>query len=163
MGRQELHSDKLPIEQRPIPPDPDTYDGDVILVDAALATKDYKDALAFMEEPVTIRLEPSADRNAISRFAVWVNGQKAEIFQNGKWFAIGWLPVGQPIIIKRKYLEVIVRTKLDTVHTEVRNPDSEHPFNTEQRFTSAVHSFSIIEDKNPKGVAWLTEMRRRNY
>jgi hypothetical protein len=161
--KPELHSDDIKIDQRRPLADLGDRDGDVILADPSVAHSDYLAELAFMEEPVTIRLEPSADRNAISRFAVWVNGAGAEVFQRGRWEAIGWLPVGQVIIVKRKVLEVIVRTKIDTLHTEVRNPDSETPFNTEQRFTSAVHSFSVIEDKSPRGAAWLTEMRRRNF
>jgi hypothetical protein len=72
------------------------------------------DELAFMEEPGVIRLEPSADRNVISVFVVWVNGRNAEIFRNGQWFEIGRLPVGEVTTVRRKVLEVIVRTKLDT-------------------------------------------------
>jgi hypothetical protein len=160
---REVHSDDTKIDQRrSVFNAADRDEGDVILVDR-VASDDYLAELAFMEEPVTIRLEPSSDRNAISRFVVYVNGQGAEIFENGRWRSIGWLPVGPNITIKRKVLEVIVRTKIDTVHTEVRNKDSEQPFNTEQRFTSAVHSFSVIEDKSPRGAAWMTEMRRRNF
>jgi hypothetical protein len=163
MARQELHSDTLKIEQRPVAPDLADRDGDVILVDTSLASKDYLAELAFFEEPVTIRLEPSADQNAVMSFVVWVNGKGAEIFEQGRWRSIAWLPVGRPIIVKRKVLEVIARTKHDTIHTEIRHPESERPENIEQRFTSAVASFSVIEDRNPRGAPWLTEMRRRNF
>ena len=160
----EVHSDDIKIEQRPAPQDPNDREGDVIIVDAsALAKKDFLDALAFMEEPVTIRLEPSADRHAIAVFPVWCNGEPAQIWENGGWNPIGWLPVGRVIIIKRKILEIIVRTKLDTLKAEWARDQDGDPHNTIQRYTSAVHSFSVIEDKNPRGVAWLTEMRRRNY
>lgn len=163
MPRTELHSDSLPIEQRrTIASAADREEGDVILVDK-VADPEYLVELAFMEEPVTIRLEPSADRNAISRFAVWCNGTGAETFSNGRWSSIGWLPVGQVIIVKRKVLEIIARAKVDAVHTEVREPESERPHNAVQRFTSAVHSFSVLEDRNPRGAAWLGEMRRRNF
>jgi hypothetical protein len=40
--------------------------------------------------------------------------------------------------------------------------DSERPNNVALRFTSPVHSFSIIEDANPRGPAWVQELRRRN-
>ncbi len=160
---RELHSEDLPIDQRPMPADLADRGGDVILVDKRLANKDYLDELAFMETPVTIRLEPSADKNAVSRFVVFVNGHGAEIFEGGKWRSIAWLPVGKVIIVKRKVLEVIVRTKIDTIHTKILNADSDSPHNAEQRFTSAVHSYSILEDKHPRGAAWLTEMRRRNF
>lgn len=162
--QSEVHSDATKIEQRrPVDDADDRDEGDVILCDPAVADKEYQAELAFMEEPVTIRLEPSADPNAISVFAVWCNGKSAETFSNGRWNEVGWLPVGQVITVKRKILEIIVRTKLDTVSTQILNPDSEHPHNTVKRFTSAVHSFSVIEDRSKRGAAWLTEMRRRNF
>jgi hypothetical protein len=40
--------------------------------------------------------------------------------------------------------------------------DSERPNNIVNRFTSPVHSYSIVEDRNPRGAAWVTELTRRN-
>jgi len=163
MPRQELHSDQLPpIEQKPtISDDPAGYDGDIVLTERT-HQQTYLDELAFMEEPVTIRLEPSSDKNAATAFPIWVNGQKAQVYQNGRWDEIGYLPVGTVLTVKRKVVEVIVRTKVDTVHTKVQEMDSERPNNVIQRFTSPVHSFSILEDRNPRGPAWVQELRRRN-
>lgn len=161
MARQELHSDTLPVDQRPPITDPSTYEGDVILTEQ-IGNKDYLAELAFMEEPVTIRLEPSSDKNAAMAFPIWVNGKKAEVFQYGRWDEIGYLPVGVPLTVKRKVLEIIIRAKTDTIHTSIQEMDSERPNNVVQRFTSPVHSFSIIEDRNPRGAAWVTELRRRN-
>jgi len=166
MSRNEIHTDDVKIQQF------DDLVGDdalknrenVVLVDR-LPNQDYLDELAFNEEPVTIRLEPSTDKNAASWFPIWVNGKGAEILINGKWVEYGHLPVGQVITIKRKYVEVILRAKIDTVTTEVVETKDERSDNMEnrvKRFTSALHSFSIIEDKNPLGVAWLREIRRRN-
>ena len=163
MPRQELHSDTLTIEQKPtISDNPDDYDGEIVLVDPSVAAKEYADELAFMEEPVTIRIEPSADKNAAGAFPVWVNGKPAEVCQNGRWDEIGYLPVGRVLTIRRKVLEVIIRAKVDTVQTRIVDQDSERPNNVINRFTSPVHSFSILEDRNPKGAAWVTEIRRRN-
>lgn len=164
MPRTALHSDDIKIEQKDdLVGDLDLKerDGEVVVAQQ-LPKKAYLDELAFNEEPVTIRLEPSADKNAATTFPAWVNGKGAEVLRDGKWIEIAYLPVGIPLTIKRKYLEVIVRAKIDTIHTEVREPESERPNNIVQRFTSAVHSFSVIEDRNPRGAAWLTELRRRN-
>lgn len=161
MARTELHSDSMKIEQHAPIHDTSTYDGDVILTERT-HNQDYLDELAFMEEPVTIRLEPSAEKNAAGAFPLWVNGKPAEVYQNGRWDEIGYLPVGVVLVTKRKYLEVIIRAKVDTVHTQVQNMDSERPNNVVQRFTSPVHSFSIIEDRNPRGAGWVAELRRRN-
>lgn len=165
MGRTALaaeHVADIAIDQKKdIGPDQTDRDGEIVRAEQLIA-KDYLDELAFNEEPVTIRLEPTAERNAPTSFPVWVNGKGCEVWQNGQWQEIAYLPVGRIVTVKRKYLEVIIRAKLDTVNTEVKEKDSEHPNNVIQRFTSAVHSFSIIEDENPKGIAWLTELRRRN-
>jgi hypothetical protein len=162
MARQELHSDTLPkVEQMPPIVNPETYDGDVVIGEK-IGGADYLDELAFMEEPVTIRLEPSSDKNAAGAFPIWVNGKPAEVHQNGRWDEIGYLPVGRVLVVRRKVLEIIIRAKIDTVHTQIQEMDSERPNNVVQRFTSPVHSFSIIEDRNPRGAAWVAELRRRN-
>jgi hypothetical protein len=162
MARQELHSETLPkVEQKPPIVDTSAYDGDIVIGEK-IGNADYLDELAFMEEPVTIRLEPSSDKNAAGAFPIWVNGKPAEVFQANRWDEIGYLPVGRVLIVKRKVLEVIIRAKVDTVHTQIQEMDSERPNNIVQRFTSPVHSFSIIEDANPRGAAWVSEIRRRN-
>lgn len=161
MPRQELHSDTMPVEQMPPIADTAAYDGDIVLTERT-HEQDYLDELAFMEEPVTIRIEPSSDKNAAGAFPVWVNGKPAEVFQMGRWDEIGYLPVGRVLVVKRKVLEVIIRAKVDTIHTKILEQDSERPNNVVQRFTSPVHSFSIIEDRNPRGPGWVTELRRRN-
>lgn len=168
MGRQainkEVQSTDTKIQQKP-DVNLETLDrgtGDVVLVDEPLTT-DYADALAFMEEPVTIRLAPSTDKNAATVFPVWVNGKPAEVFQNGRWQEIGYLPVGQNLVVKRKVLEVILRAKIDRVETVVGDATQEKPANKAVRFTSPVHSVSILEDKNPLGSPWASELMRRNY
>jgi hypothetical protein len=163
LARQELHSETLPkVEQMPDIKDPAAYDGDIILTDRAI-NQDYLDELAFMEEAVTIRLEPSSDKNAAMAFPVWCNGKKAEVFQGGRWIEIGYLPVGVVMVVKRKVLEIIIRAKTDRVETKILDESGERPNNVISRFTSPVHSFSIIEDQNPRGPSWVAELRRRNY
>lgn len=166
MGRQALHSDTVKIDQKaPIigdkKLDSNERDSEIVLVDHDLDT-DYADALAFSEEPVKIILNPSAEKNAPTSFPVWVNGKGAEVFQNGRWDEIAYLPVGRPLVIKRKYLEVIIRSKLDAVTTAHDDATVERPLNRINRATSAVHSYSILEDNNPRGSAWAQEMIRRN-
>lgn len=159
----ELHSDRLPkVEQMPPIEDISAYEGDVVIADPKLPSKEYLAELAFMEEPVTIRLEPSHEKNAATAFPVWVNGKPAEVHQNGRWYEVGWLPTSQTLIVKRKVLEVIARAKIDTLETKIIGQDSERPNNVISRFTSPIHSFSVLEDSNPKGPAWLAEVRRRN-
>ena len=161
--RKELHSDDMgKIEQKRDIGDDNFHEPEIVEVDPALASKDYLDELKFNEEPVTIRIEPSTDKNAGNVFPVWNNGIPAEVFERGQWRRIGWLPVGRPLIVKRKTVATMIMAKIDTIETQILDPTEEKPNNVIRRFTSAVHSFSIMEDNNPKGAAWATELRRRN-
>lgn len=163
MGRGPLHSDTVRIEQKPpiISKAKHDEDGEIVIVDPEFNTE-WADDLAFAEEPITVILNPSAEKNAPTSFPVWVNGKGAEVFQNGRWDEIGYLPVGRPLIVKRKVMEVIIRAKLDSVTTMHEDATTERPSNRINRATSSVHSYSILEDKNPKGRAWAQEMIRRN-
>lgn len=159
---QEIHSSSLPpIEQKPSILDPKNYDGDIIIGERVI-NKDYADELAFNEEPVTIRIEPSSDANASIVVEAWCNGKGAEIFMNGRWYEITYLPVGRVITTKRKYLEVIVRAKVDKISTRMVDRTNENPENRIDRRTISAYSFSVIQDNNPRGGAWLTELHRRN-
>lgn len=164
--RREIHTENLgvPIDQfSDLVGDDALHDrgGKIVKAEGPL-NKDYLDELAFNEEPVTIRLEPSTDKNASMWFPVWVNGKGAEVLINDRWIEFGHLPVGVVLVIKRKYVESILRAKVDVVSTEVIERNGENPQNKVKRFTSSVHSFSVLRDKNPLGVAWLEEVRRRN-
>lgn len=162
MSRQEIHSADTAIDQRAPILDPSTYDGD-LLIGERVMNHDYAEALAFNEDPVTIRIEPSTHQNADKFFPVWVNGQGAEIFINGRWITTqGYLPVGEPITIRRKVLEVILRAKVDRIDNLVEGPESDRPNNRITRFTSAVHALSVLQDNNPRGAAWMTAQIRRN-
>ena len=157
----EQHTDQMPkTEQMPPINDPSDYDGDIVQVERT-HQQDYLDELAFMQEPVTIRIEPSADRNAARTYPVWVNGKRAEVLWNGRWMEVGYLPVGEMLTVRRSTVEVILRAKVTSIQTEF-NATDERPVNRIVPTTTPVHSFSIIEDPNPKGPAWASELRRRN-
>lgn len=178
---KELHSDSIKIEQKPafilkgkgertrsrddgaVEIQPDDRPSDIVQADPSIAGADYQAELEFAAEPVTIRLEPSSEKNASNVFPVWQNGRPADLLIDGKWVPVGWLPVGFDITVKRSILEIIVRAKIDTIETDVIEKPGQDPENRVKRFTSPVHSFSIIEDRNPRGAAWLREVRRRNY
>ena len=161
MGRSEIHTGTMKTEQKAPIKDHKEYDGDVVLVDA-IHDKNWVDELAFNEEPVTIRIEPSSEKHAASAHPIWVNGKGAEAFQNGRWEEIGYLPAGRILTIKRKYVAVMAGAKFDRISTEVEEAVGENPRNVISRFTSAPISFSVLKDDNPKGGAWLTELIRRN-
>lgn len=162
--RRQAHSEEFPIEQKdPIVGDVLIPPHDVVRVDTALRSKDLAKDIAFHEEPVTIRLEPSTDANAPQMIPIWVNGKGCEVFLRGQWIPVTYLPVGIELTIKRKYLAVLIKAKQDKITTSYGKPGDENPVNKVNRFTSSYQAFQVMEDKNPKGRAWLSEMRRQNY
>ena len=123
---------------------------------------EYMDALAFNEEPVTISIEENARADFPETYVpVQVNGRGAEIFANGQWITVGWLPIGILITTKRKYLEILIRSKPDNVRTEHESGDSgvATPQNKVKRRTSSAYPVTIIEDKNPRGFEWASRIR----
>lgn len=164
MGREALQSSDVKIKQKSIiTDDPNLREPEIVTVENSI-DKDYADALAFGDEWVTIRINPSPVPNAPASYPVWVNGKGCEVMTpNGRVMEMPYLPVGAKLTIKRKYLEVLARAKLDTVHTEIRNKEDENPLNNVSRVTSAACSFAILEDKNPRGIAWISELINRNF
>lgn len=117
----------------------------------------YLADLAFAEEPVTIRIERSSEKFAPHSVDCWVNGVGAEILMKGRWIQTGYLPVGHVVTTKRKYVEVLARSKHDSVQTEVKKHE-ESEENVIDRHTSQKTPFSVIRDENPRGAEWLTRL-----
>lgn len=160
MARKELHSEGVPIDQPPILTMPDIdqafeMDRTVVRPNEEQLHKEYLDALAFNREPITIRIEPSMEENPPLFIECWVNGVGCEIFRDGKWQVVGAFPVGVEVVTRRMYVEALARSKKISVRTVVRNQTSERPDNIIQRSVNQRAAFSVIEDKNPKGAAWL--------
>lgn len=118
----------------------------------------YLQELSFMEEPVTIRIEPPQEENAPLTVECWVNGRGAEILRNGRWQEMGFLPVGVVITTKRKYLEVLARARTMKVNTPEHSVHDANPDNNLRRRNVRLNSFSVITDANPRGAAWLTQI-----
>lgn len=115
--------------------------------------------LDFMEQPMTIRIEDNSSSDfPETHVPVVVNGKNAEVLQNGKWLEIGWLPIGQTLVTKRKYVEVLARSRSDTIRTMHDDATVERPRNTVRRSTKANYPLSIIQDNNPRGHEWLSRI-----
>lgn len=144
-------------------------------------TPEYLEDLKFMEEPVLIRLEPSAERNAATAHYFAVNGKGAELrvdrgYQfitdlddfdaaGARWYPVtsGYLPVGREMIVKRAVLEVILRSCVMSVETKVIENPGQDPDNQVHKFLSPTVAVSVLDDRNPKGGRWASNCRRRNY
>jgi hypothetical protein len=112
---REAHSSDFPTQQLP--------DVDVslnkaldrsVIVDAQDIGADkqlqneYLEALAFNEDPITISLEPTQEKNPPKWIECWVQGKGAEVLTADGWQAWGYLPMGSLITTKRKYVEVLL-------------------------------------------------------
>lgn len=162
----QLHTEDLKIDQKGPINEAALKDREPEIVQADTSLNQaYYDELAFNEEPVTIRIEPSSEKNAPKFYECWVNGKGAEVWneQSRQWIPITYLPVGQEIIVKRKYVAVLAAAKRDNIQTRHDNAEHEVVNNYVDRSTSAVANFTVISDKNPRGHAWLSEIRRRNF
>lgn len=161
MARAPLNTADVKIEQMP----PVVVEQDrktIVEADASiLADKEQAELLAMAEDPVTIVIMPSGDQNAPAYYPVWVNGKGAEALIQGKWLPITYVPVGVNITLKRKYVEVLGRAKVNNVKTHHDEANVPMPRNEVRVTTTAVCSFQVVEDRNPRGVAWLTDLLRR--
>ncbi len=129
------------------------------VVDEKLPNADYMEQLAFMEEPVTVRIEENSRSDyPETHVPVLVNGKGAEVLQNGKWLSVGWLPIGVMLTTKRKYVEVLARSRSDAIKTVHDDATVERPRNTETRRTSSNYPLSVMEDRNPRGHQWLSNI-----
>lgn len=158
--RPELHSAEIGIEQKATIESREDLAAEVITAPEDVLKADYAQELAFNEEPITIRIERSSEKYAPRVVDAWCNGKGAEVLVQGRWVETAYLPVGIPVTTKRKYVEILARSKIDSVNTKVEDRDSEHPTNLVERSTSSRAPFSVIEDRNPKGAAWLTGLVR---
>lgn len=111
---------------------------------------DYLEALKFNEEVIEIMLQPSSEENAPMVVDVYVNGEAK------------WIPVGQQVPLKRKFVEVLMRSKPVSIQTEHESHQSGAKVinNRIIRNTRAKYPLSILNDPNPKGREWVNRIMR---
>lgn len=154
-AKPEVSNAEFPLGQKPPINLDDGPQNQIIQSLESPLTDDYAQNLAFAEEPIEILIHPGREQNAPIVYDVWVNGKGAEVFVAGKWHVFNCLPVGKNVITKRKYVEVLARSKVDTIATDVDDATKENPGNRINRVTSSTAIFSVIGDNNPRGREWL--------
>jgi hypothetical protein len=107
--------------------------------------KDREAELAFMEEPVTIMIHETTEKNAERLILVAVNGRNC------------YIPRGKPSIVKRKYVERLAHAREDNVSQDVQavTPEEVNRLTIRQGHK---YPFSVIHDPNPKGADWLRKV-----
>lgn len=131
--------------RQPVPfEDPD--DRELVIADGSNSSTDYMDELAFMEEPVTIRIHRRAEKFPPSFEMAGVNGK------------IIWIPVEKPTTIKRCFVEALARAMSTSIeHICGESPGDDLTFNRIVPTNSALFAFSVLKD-TPKGIDWFNNM-----
>jgi hypothetical protein len=157
---RELNNANEPIDQ--LPPIGTVIRPDVIAVET-IEDKDYLDRLKFAEEPITIWIEEGQEENAPRTVGpIQVNGTGVEVLIKDQWIPFHYLPVNTQLVIKRKYLELMLRSKRTRItHVQDHAEANFAEMNIMRRQTSASMSVTILLDENPRGRAWMMEMNRR--
>ena len=97
---------------------------------------------AFMNELVTVMVHATTDENQPNHVVVNCNGMNQPLIR------------GVPTTVKRKYVEILARMK-ETKYTQVtRNPSAPDQIDMVARHGLS-YPFDLVEDKNPRGRAWL--------
>ena len=100
------------------------------------------DLEAFMNELVTVRVEPTAVPGEDVTPVFNVNGVNQPMIR------------GQAVVIKRKFLEALARCRTTTIRQVRPNPYDQSVIQNVPT-TVPTYPFVVIEDKNPRGRAWL--------
>lgn len=140
-----LESSEQPLGHTVRKPTKDSQVGEPQLIQVADRMPDPEKAamLQFMEEPVTIRIATSTDKNAEQVFEITING-RTELFRRGEVKTVA-----------RKYVDRLALLK-QTSYTQVEKTNNEG----ERQFINVPHTglkydFAVVQDANPMGPDWL--------
>jgi hypothetical protein len=100
---------------------------------------------AFMNEVVTVMVHSTTDENQSPHVIVNCNGINQPIVR------------GVPTQIRRKYLEILARMKETKYSQRTLNPAAPDQIEMIAR-SGFAYPFELIEDKNPRGRAWLSNV-----
>ncbi len=103
---------------------------------------------AFLNEPVKINVHADSAQGALDVVVVTVNGINQPIIR------------GRDQVIKRKYVAALARSRVTNYEQQV--PDPRQPENIQMLpKVTLTYPFTVREDKNPRGAAWLDALLRQ--
>jgi hypothetical protein len=118
---------------------------DAPVIETVAESKDFRQLAAdesFMNEMVTVEVHATTDENQAPHIIVNCNGINQPIVR------------GVPMKIRRKYVEILARMK-ETKYTQV-TPNPAAPDVSELRARSGLaYPFTVVDDENSRGRAWL--------
>lgn len=107
---------------------------------------DAIDMEAFMNEKLTVMVHESTDPNDDDIVHIGVNGVR-QFFQRGR-----------PQLVRRCFVERLARAKRTAYTQNLDDRLGEAQFNTMRPHHALRYPFSVIEDQNPRGSAWLRNL-----
>jgi hypothetical protein len=131
------------LEKAGVKVEDDQLDIDPVSTDESLTFDDVLKLEAFMAERVKVMIMATTDANAPPYADLSVNGVKAVVRRN------------VPTTISRAHLEVLARMKETRVTQQVNDGQREIGMESLRGSTALCYPFQVVEDKNPKGNAWL--------
>lgn len=125
----------------------DALDNPLMLdVDTRPVDQEKLAMMNFMNEPVTIRIGTTTDKNAPQVFDVQIN-LKTELFRRG-----------ETKTVKRQFVAKLASLK-QTVYTQrevVNNEGVKDYLNVPH--TALLYDFQVVRDDNPRGADWLAHV-----
>lgn len=100
---------------------------------------------AFMNEHVTVMVHSTTDENQSPHVIINCNGINQPIMR------------GVPTSVRRKYVEILARMKETKYSQRTANPAAPDQIDMVARHGLA-YPFELLDDKNPKGRAWLNNV-----
>ncbi len=116
--------------------------GDIEVIDRVLTT-DKAETELFMAEKITVIVQDSADETDSEIVETWVNGRVQRFLR------------GKAQLVKRCYVEALARAKRTTYRQTLDERAGEQEFNQMRPHHTLAYPFTVLEDPNPKGRAWL--------
>lgn len=113
---------------------------------ASLGFEDHAAQLAFLEELVIINIAESADPTAENPVQLGINGRQVFIRR------------GEDTIVKRKYVEQLLRAKPTNVKTQVAKNAEGDVVNRTIKTSAMKYPFSMVRDDNKLGAAWMRKV-----
>ena len=103
---------------------------------------------AFMNEPVKINVHADGTAGALDVICPTVNGLNQPIIR------------GVDQVVKRKYVEALARSRVTTYEQRVPNPQQPENIQMVPKVV-LTYPFTVREDRNPRGAAWLDAIMRQ--
>lgn len=116
--------------------------GSIEIIDSVL-TDEKAEVEKFMAEKINVIVLESADDSDDEIVQTWVNGRVQRFLR------------GTPQWVRRCYVEALARAKRTTYRQVLDERLGTQAFNQMRPNHTMAYPFTVLEDPNPKGPAWL--------